>query len=185
MGYRLALANTSVPAGNVVANTVTKTTFADTAIVVDPNIDINTDNGRLFSISGYGYVSSMASSPGTLAISIVYNNTGSVTNLGTMTFTLPTSLANAGFEIDGFVLLCVAGTATARLSCQAFGLIDNAGAPISAAIVNTGTGTTNQVQPTNGTQGNQNMTVGLAAQFSVANAANSITLSQLIVESKA
>ena len=184
MAYRLALANTTVPAGNTVANTATRTTFADTAIIINPNTDIATGNGKLFTFTGYGYVSSMASAPGTLAISVVFTNTGSTTVLGTTTISLPASLANAGFMIHGFVLVCATGTSQGKLACQAFLTLDNAGTPISGAVVNAGTGTAGQIAPTNGTISTQNVTLGLAAQFSVANAANSVTLSQLIVEAK-
>lgn len=184
MGYRLALANTTVPAGNVVSNTTTRTTFADTAIAIDPNGDIGAGNGQLFTFTGYGYISSAASSPGTLALSVAYVNTGSTTILGTATINLPISLANAGFMIQGFVLVTATGQSQGKLACQGFLTVDNAGAPISGGIVNVGTGSAGQIAPTNGTAGNQNMLLGVAAQFSVANAANSVTLSQLIVEAK-
>lgn len=184
MGYKLALANTTVPAGNVVSNTTTRTTFADTAIVIDPNGDIGAGNGQLFTFTGYGYIGSAASAPGTLALSVAYINTGSTTILGTATFTLPAALANAGFIIQGFVLVTATGQSQGKVACQGFLTVDNAGAPISGAIVNPGTAAAGQIAPTNGTAGNQNITLGLAAQFSVANAANVVTLSQLIVEAK-
>jgi len=184
MGYRLALANTTVPAGNVVANTATRTTFADTGIIIDPNGDIGSGNGRLVTFTGYGYINSAASSPGTLTLSIAYINTGSTTILGTSTITLPASLVNAGFMIQGYVLVCATGQTQGKVVAQGFLIVDNAGVPISGAIVNPGTGSTPQIAPTNGTASNQNISLGLAAQFSVANAANTVTLSQLIVEVK-
>ena len=117
-------------------------------------------------------------------MSIAYINTGSTTILGTATITLPASLANAGFKIDGFVLVCATGQSQGKVVAQGFLLVDNAGTPISGAIVNTGTGSTPQIAPTNGTASNQNITLGLAAQFSVASASNSVTLSQLLVDVK-
>lgn len=184
MAYRLALANTTVPAGNVVTNTTTRTTFADTAIILDPNGFIGSGNGKLFTFQGYGYVSSAAATPGTLTLSVVYTNTGSTTVLGTATITLPTSLNNAGFLLQGFVLVTATGQSQGKVACQGFLTLDNAGAPVSGAMVNAGTGATGQIAPTNGTAGNQNITLGLAATFSVASASNSVTLSQLIVEEK-
>lgn len=179
MGYRLVLANTTVPAGNTVTNTVAKTTFADQAIIINPNVDIATGNGKLFTFTGYGYLSTAATTPGTLALSVAYTNTGSTTYLGAGTINLPVSLTNAGFKIEGFVLVTATGQSQGRVACQGFVVLDNAGAPISAAIVNTA-----QIAPTNGTYGNLNITLGLAAQFSVASTSNTVTLAQLIVEAK-
>jgi hypothetical protein len=182
MTHRLALANTTVPAGNVVANTTTLTTFADVGIVINPNADTASGNGKVFKMAGRGYLSSKASGAGTLTISPIYNNTSQPQSLGAATLTLPDAATNIGWQFLGEAVVCATGSAQGRISCQGMLLVDNAGTPISAALVNVGTGTAGHIAPPSGTLGNQQILLGLAAQFSVADAGNTITMAHLIIE---
>jgi hypothetical protein len=117
-------------------------------------------------------------------LSIAYINTGRTTIPGTAAITLPASLGNVGFMIQGYVLVFVTGQAQGKVVAQAFLTVDNAGASISGAIATTGTRSTPQIAPTSGTASDQNIMLGLAAQFSVANAANSVMLGQLLIDVK-
>lgn len=170
----LRLANTTVPALNQFSNSVAENTFSDSYQTITNNYS-GTYVGNTFTIKGFGYISSMASSPGTLIFKIKW---GSVV-LGTATITLPVSLSNSGFMIDAIIIVCLTGT-SGRVSCQGMTLVDNNGSAISAAFVSTGLTTTGQkVVNTQSAS-----VIGISSTFSVANAGNIVTLSQLIIEEK-
>jgi hypothetical protein len=168
----LRLANISVQSGNQITNTVTETNFLD-AVLVGPEINAGAGVGRLFKIKAFGYLSSLGASPGTWALKVKAGSTV----LGTATVTLPNSLANAGWELNAFALVCATG-ASGKVSCQGFMKGDNAGTPFSAGMVNTGTLATGQITVNTGVSN----TLQVSTKFSVADPANIVTLTQLFIE---
>lgn len=169
----LRVANITTPTGNSFANSAAKTLFADIWNYPNNFDPTGTNQGRIFKIKGYGYVSSKLVAPGTLTFNIELNGT----ILGTCVLTLPVSLANAGFMIDAVAILAVTGT-SGLINCQGFTILDNAGAAVTGGIVNTGTGTSAYKSYNTQTGGS----MGISAQFSVADVGNIVTLSSLIIE---
>lgn len=171
----LRLANNTVPTGNQLANPTTKTLFADTYLVPS-NSYAGSGTGIVYRFKAFGYLSSLVSAtPGNLQLNIEIGGTV----LGTSTVTLPTAgLTNAGFMFDGVVIVCATATTGPTMSCQGFTIVDNAGAAITAAMVNTGTTTTGQKSINTQTGG----ALGMSTLFSATSATNTITLTQLIVE---
>ena len=174
MAHRLLLAENTVQTGNVIANTTTETTFAS-QIPFPANLDNLSNAGRLYRLRADGYISSLVTTPGTLTLKIKW---GAMLLAASAAIQLPaTALNNNHFELTATALICLTGT-SGRIACQGGGFIDAAGAPISFGFVNIGTGTGGQI--TVNTQSAANLNV--SATFSVANAANSVTLAQLICE---
>lgn len=186
MPYRLLLAENTVQVLNVVANTVTETAFAS-ALPVWQNLDgignasaPGTNAGRLIKIKCHGYISSLVTTPGTLTLKLKW---GAVIIGQTAAIQLPAAaMVNNHWELDAFILI-VEAWASGRVACQGGGWMDiginsGAAAMLPFAFVNTGTVKTGQIV-VNTTLA---ASITLTAQFSVANAANSITLAQMIAE---
>jgi hypothetical protein len=168
----MRVANNTVPAGNQITNTASKTNFAD-GWYLPTNTDNGSNTGRVFRIKLFGYLSTKASSPGTLTLAL---NVGATQLVATAAIALPAGLANAGFMVDLVAILCTSGT-SGLWSAQGFALLDNAGAPVSAGMVNAGLTTTGQIAVNTNTAA----TLQLSAQFSVADVGNIITATQIVI----
>jgi hypothetical protein len=186
MGYRLLLAENTVQATNVIANTVSATAFAS-AIPVLQNLDgignaasPGTNAGRMIKIKCHGYISSLVTTPGTLTLTWKW---GAVTIGATAAIQLPAAaMVNNHWECE-FIILIVEAWTSGRVACQGGGWMDmglnsGAAAMLPFGFVNTGTVKTGQIV-VNTTLASS---ITLTAQFSIANAANSIALAQMIVE---
>jgi hypothetical protein len=186
MGYRLLLAENTVQAANVIANTVTETAFVS-ALPVWQNLDgvsnvaiPGSNAGRMIKLKCFGYISSLVTTPGTLTLKLKWG----ATIIGqTAAIQLPAAaMVNNAWELDAFILIVEAWT-SGRIACQGTGWMDmglnsGAAAMLPFAMLNVGTVKTGQVV-VNTTLA---ASITLTAQFSIANAANSITLSQMIAE---
>jgi hypothetical protein len=186
MAHRLILAENTVQVGNVVANTVTATAFSS-ALPVWQNLDgvsnvvaPGTNAGRLIKLKCHGYISSLVTTPGTLQLTLKW---GAVVIGQTALIQLPAAaMVNNHWELDAFILV-VEAWSSGRIACQGGGWMDmglnsGAAAMLPFAFVNTGTVKTGQIV-VNTTLA---ASITLTAQFSIANAANSITLAQMIAE---
>lgn len=175
MSHILRLANNTVPAGNQVSNTVTKTLLADTYLIA-ANSNVGSDYGQVYKFKAFGYISSFVNAtPGNIQVNIELG--GNI--LGTATINFPIGgMTNAGFMLHGTVIICASATAGPTISCQGFMTVDNAGAAIQGGMVNTGLTTTGQKSINTQTGG----ALGVSVQFSVANAGNIFTMSSLLVE---
>lgn len=186
MGYRLILAESTVQVGNVIASTASETAFSS-SLPVWQNLDgignaaaPGTNAGRLIKLKCHGYISSLVTTPGTLTLKLKWGTT----IIGqTAAIQLPAAaMVNNHWELDCFILLVEAWT-SGRIACQGGGWMDmgiNSGAAsmLAFGFVNAGTVKTGQIV-VNTTLA---ASITLTAQFSIANAANSITLAQMIAE---
>lgn len=173
MGVRLLLADNTVPAANSFNNSSAETVFGS-VVPLPANTEALSNAGRSYRIKAFGYLSSKASAPGTLTFKIKW---GSTLLVATAAIALPVSLANAGFVLDAHLVVCVTGT-SGKVSSQGFVTIDNAGAAVTAGMVNTGTVATGQIAVNTQTGVN----LGISATFSLADTGNIATLTQMIVE---
>jgi hypothetical protein len=163
-------ANITVPSGNVVANTTSETTFAD-GWFHEQN-GFTTGVGQVYRVKGWGFCSSKASSPGTLTLRIKWGST----TIGSAVLTLTASASNAGFMVDAVLVICAVGS-SGKVNCQGM-VIPDSTLGSNTGIVTTGTGTSGQTTVNTQSQ----VSVGISAQFSVADVGNTITLSQLVIE---
>lgn len=172
--HRLLLAENQVQAANVIASTTAETIFAS-QIPLPANLDSLSNAGRLYRLRVCGYMSSLATTPGTLTLKLKWGTT----ILGaSAAIQLPTAaMTNNHWELTALALICLTGT-SGKIACQGGGFIDANGAPISFGLVNVGTLAAGQITVNTQNAANLNFT----AQFSIANAVNSITLAQLICE---
>lgn len=180
--HRLILAENTIQAtggtlgaGNVIANSSAANAFAS-AIWVPGNSEVLSNSGRIYRLKANGYISTLNPTPGTLTLSIFLGTTQLAASAA---IALPTgaALTNQHWEFNAEILFAAMGT-SGKVRAVGGGFIDGAGVPVSFGFVSTGTGTADQI--TVNTQTSANLTV--KAQFSVANAANSIVLSQLTAE---
>ncbi len=159
--------NIVVPSQNTIANKTTKSTISD-AYVTPQNQDSGSNSGNYYAIKSYGYITTKASSPGSLTVTI---NLGS-TVLGTMTFSsVPVGLTNAGINLEVFIVRTATGSSGAY-SCQGQMSINNGGTLVVASIFNSSTITINTRNPNN---------LAIAAQWSVADPTNSVTFAYPIM----
>ena len=174
MPYRLLLAENTVQAANVVASTAAETAFAS-VVPIPGNTDVLSRAGRFYRLRADGYMGSLVTTPGTLTLKIKW---GSTILASTGAVQLPASaMTNKHWEFVAGILVATTGT-SGKIACQGGGLIDANGAPISFGFVNTGTGATGQITVNTQTAAN----ISVTAQFSISDAANTITLAQLLVE---
>jgi hypothetical protein len=173
MTHRVLWSNVSVLTTDQIANTTTETTFGSQS-ALPANTDSLTNSGRTFRLQGFLALSTAAASAGALTLRVKWG----ASNLSTSApIALPTGLSNSGGRFDCFIQICATGSA-GKVSCQGFGLFDNAGAALTFTWVNPGTGVSGQ--STINTQLAANL--GISAQFSVASPSNIITLTDLIIE---
>ncbi len=174
MTYQLLLGDVAVPAGNQIANSAAATSFA-AALQWPANLDSANNQNRTFRIKAFGSLSTLVTTPGTLTLKLLW---GATALAATIAVQLPAAaLTNAGWMLDAVIRVCITGT-SGKVATQGMLIIDNAGLAITAALVNAGTGATGQI--TVNTQTAQN--IALQSQFSIANAANVITLLEMMVE---
>ena len=161
-------ANTSVPAGNTVANTITETSFASTY-----NIPANDCfPGRIYRVTARGVYGTTTTAP-TLLIKL---KTGSTllaqTGAGTA-LTTTANMTNMQWQLRADVVCSTAGAAG---TVEAQGLFERATSTTANApwsMVNTAAITYNTTTA---------QTLQISAKWNTAKAANTITLRQLIVE---
>jgi hypothetical protein len=182
MGYRLLIAENTVQTaggtlgtGNTIANSAASNAFAS-VFPMPGNLDTLANGGKMYRLKANGYISTLNPTPGTLILKILY---GATQLAATAAMALPTgaALTNQHWELSAEILICATGT-SGKVRCVGGGFIDGAGVPLSFGFVNTGTGVTDQI--TVNTQAAANLS--MQAQFSVANAANIIVLTQWTAE---
>lgn len=173
MTHRVLWSNIAILATDQITNTTAEATFGSQA-PIPANPESLANAGRAFRLQGFFALSTAAASAGTLTLRVKWG----ATNLSASApILLPAGLSNAGGRFDCLVQICATG-ASGKIACQGFGLVDNAGSAQTFAWVNPGTGAVGQV--TVNTQLAANL--GVSAQFSVASASNSITLTDLLIE---
>jgi hypothetical protein len=167
----LALSNTTVPTDNVVENTAAKTYIGDGLEMSAATLMV----GDTYLILGQGYFSSKATSPGTIRITVESNT---VILGDTATFDLPSGLLNTGFVLVG-VVKCISTGATGKLQFQGeFIFQTHYGIGCYQKLINTGTLLTGHITVDTTTGAN---ILGVAVQFSLADASNTITFTQLTI----
>ena len=165
LGNMVLSANTSIPAGNTVANTTTETAFASSG-----SIPANTlAAGSVVRIKLWGTYGTTVVSPnltGKLKI-------GSQALLNTGALSAAINLSNAGWFADASIVVQSIG-GSGVIDAQGFAEFASAATTgLSVNVPNTSTFTVD-------TTTTQAITVTI--QWSAANAANTITLRQMIVE---
>lgn len=162
---RISFANTDIPGGNTIANTVSETAFSSSA-TLPPEMWFP---GRTFELNVFGLFSSAIVVPaitGKVKLgSTIIGNTGSITTVGSLTnsqwsgkllITVITTGASGTIEVQGYINIQTAASAQITL-------------PITNTAVITIDMTTNQ-------------TLSLTAQWGAASASNTITLRQFILK---
>ncbi len=141
------------------------------------NSDALGNAGRVFKLKARGLITTAASAPGTLALKVLIGAT--ILATGT-SVTLPTSLTNGGWTLEGELTVATTGTSGKVAFNGEFKINNSASAPIIVDLLNptigTLTGTSNQI--TVNTQAAQNIIIQETMSANV----NTITLMQLIVE---
>ena len=175
MTYEVLKANVSVPAGDQITNTTTETTFTS-QIYMAANTDVLANGGKTYLLKGFLAYGTVVTAPGTLTLKI---KLGSTVLAATNAIALPVvAQTNAGGWFEILIRYAVTGT-SGLVICQGFGMLDTAAnAPVSFSFVNPGTLVSGQITVNTQTQQNLLMT----ATFSVANAANKVTLTEFFVE---
>lgn len=162
----VVFANTSVPAGNTVANTVTETNFASNYSI--PANDCQP--GRVYKVTAQGVYGTTTTAP-TLNIRVKLGTTALVAT-GAQTTTI--SMTNREWRVE-FQFICISTGAAGTVEAGgAFTRFTSAIASVLWEMSNTA------VVPSINTTTAQ--TLQISAQFGTANAANTITMRQLIVE---
>lgn len=161
----LLYSNTSVPAGNTVANTVTETAFDSSYTIPANSVAV----GDVLRVTATGVYSTALVAPnltGKLKL-------GSTTVLNTGALTAVAGVANAGWTFQGWIVITGIGAGGAL---EAQGYAEFATAATTALSVNV----TNTAAISLDTTASQALTV--TVQWSAASASNSITMRQLVVE---
>lgn len=166
MAYRLLWSNTAVLVTDQIFNTTSETTFG-AQVPFPANADTSSHQGRTIRLKGFFALSTAPATPGTLILKIKW---GASVLAASAAIALPAGLANAGGWFEAVVVICATGSG-GKISCQGFGMIDNAGTPISFSFVNAGVGAAGQA--TINTQNAANL--GVSAQFSSA-ASSTVTM---------
>jgi hypothetical protein len=163
-GGSLVYVNTTVPAGNTVANTSTETAFASTYDIPTGQLAVGTVvHARL-----YGTYGTDAVAP-TLRLKLKLDST---TVLDTTAVTMTGSLVNRGWFAD--VQLVVTATGVSGTADRQ-ALVEFSTGTASGALVNTPNTSTVTVDTT------QAQTVSVTAQWSAADTDNTITLRQMAI----
>ena len=165
LGTSILNANTSIPAGNTIANTTTETAFTS-SYTIPANALVAGSVVRIKLWGTYGTTVVSPNLTGKLKI-------GSQTLLNTGALSAAINLSNAGWFADASILVQSIG-AGGVVDAQGFAEFASAATTgLSVNIPNTATFTVD-------TTVTQALTVTI--QWSAANAANTITLRQMVVE---
>jgi hypothetical protein len=154
----------TVPAGNTVANTTAETTLDSQYLFTPAHLVL----GTVVRFRAQGVYSTHSSAP-TLKFRFKLN---SVTILETPAFTTGTSLADLGWSIDGNFIITTAGS-SGEIEAQGlgfFGLTDATGQTVF--LPNTAKVSINLTS---------SLTFAVSAQWGTADAANTLTMRQLII----
>lgn len=161
----LAAANTSIPGGNIVANTASETNFAS-------NWSMPADycvQGRVIRWTAQGTYSTTGTPNLTLRI-----KAGSTTLAATPVITAGTGVTNRGWRVEGQTICNAAPAGAAATETQGIAHVFTAATSSTTAEM-ANTATTNLA--TNGA-----LTMQLSAEWSAADPANTITLRQFTLE---
>ena len=151
---------------NTVANTTTETTFTQSNVTYTLNAN-EADNLTVIKIAGYGKFGTKTGTTGTLTIRLKKDGV----TLCTVVANPGSGIVNSGFVINGqiqFRTFGVSGTATAAL----FLVLDGAGSSAQTSYVNVTAAPVSWDTTVNST-------VQYSAQWSTANAANTITIQMI------
>jgi hypothetical protein len=161
----LVAANTTVPAGNTIANNNVETNFTSNYSIPANACQV----GKVYRVTARGVYGSTAT-PGNLTIRVKLGTT----NIGATAAAAPTAnLTNKGWETS-FNITCITTGATGTVEGQGFTRLNTSTtAAETREMLNTATVTINTTTA---------QTLQLSTQWATANAANTITLRQLIVE---
>jgi hypothetical protein len=159
-------ANTSVPGGNTIANTASPTTFASTGTIAANTAAV----GNVYRVTLYGTYGTAVVGP-TLTIDI---HIGSTVVTTTGAFAMTGSLANDGWRAEALIIVNTAGAAGV-VEAQGSALFGIAGAT-GLAVLNP------NLAPVSGIDFTATNSVYVVATWNAANASNTITLRQFVLE---
>ena len=162
----LLYANTSVPAGNTVANTASETNFASNYAIAANTLRV----GDVIRITAFGLYGSDAITPGTITLkakagSVVLATTGAITNVAALTnrgWMLQVSATVISLGASGTVEVQGVGGLSTALSTAAIADMEN------AAVVTVDTTAA--------------LTIQASVEMSVADTDNTVTLRSFVVE---
>jgi hypothetical protein len=178
----LWLAENTIQTGNQIANTASEAAFASVVPIIWNNADTGSNAGRSFRIKAYGYYSCIAGTPGTLSLRIKIGSVYLHPTAPYPSISLPTGgVTNQGWTLGAYSQIVSTGS-SGKMSFQGEALFNNGGTPIMMDFINLAgsppASPWGQIIVNTQTASN----LSLAVAFSVANASNSITLTQLICE---
>lgn len=164
-GGGVAYVNTSVPAGNTVANTVTETAFTSSYTISANQLQ----DGSVVRLKLFGVFGTDAVAP-TLRVRV---KLGATTVLDTSATTLTAALTNQGWMLEGS-LVCFTDGATGTLDAQ--GIAEFATGAASGQLVNMENTSTSSVDTTSA------LALTVTVEWGAADADNTITLREMVVE---
>ena len=164
-GSGLSYENITVPAGNTVANTTTKTAFTSSYTIPANTLQV----GSVIRIRVFGVYSTNVVAPNIIATVNLngtdYLTTGSITAVAAVT--------NGGWNGEGLFVIDSIGV-SGTIEAQAFlNFATAATTSLSVSLTNTSTQTIDTTI---------NQVITLSAQWSAANASNSVTLREITID---
>lgn len=170
MTTRLLLAPTTVVTGDRIFNTTTRGIFAGSAMSWAANNDAGAGSARDLIFEGYLQVSTKATSPGNLILDLSWGGA----QMAVATFTgLPGGLVNAPMKVEGALRIGVSNgppNGNGLIIAAGMAILDNAGTPLIAHMTNSAAALGTAGQKSVNTRAAA--TIGLAAQWSLADAGN-------------
>jgi hypothetical protein len=170
-------------AAYTITNSTAETTLGVTALAYNAfpavNLSGSTYPGPIYRFTAYGRVSSDASSPGTLTFKLKYGSTA----LATATITLPASLSNSAWTIQGIIDFETISTSASSSKVSVNGVVMLQGTSNAALIAGlfAGTGTpaadTATIDTTAG-----GVLMSLTCTMSSATASNTVTCAKNLFE---
>jgi hypothetical protein len=156
---------TSAIATSTVANVAVETNFAQNVVIPANSMK----PGKTYRLTVRGLYSTIVSSPGTLNIRLKF---GSAALVGTNALTLSTNLVNRGWEFTALLTVISVG-ASGQIEIQGRSFLNTTGTAAIIADPKTTPATVNMTQA---------QTLQVSAEWSVADAGNTITARNFILE---